>query len=721
MTENSEDLEYIASVKEKLSKINHGVDPQVLNLLYADYLQEDDAESKEEQRSFIEEILRWHLPDLALSKKPLLSAPSPEDCCGDLIVGTVTQGEEQLWDFAIPMQELNQGHILVASRSGHGKTTLLMSFVRQLLDTDTPFLITDYKRDFRSLTALYPQLVILSRKNLKVNMLKAPPGVPIEEWKQLFMNIFGHVEGVWSGSTQFLLQYLDRVYAEKGEKATIKDLLEKLETDAPNLRRMQDYWSAVYTRIYGLHSKLGSMLECREGLNIEQLLTRPVVLELDGFGGYEDQNLLVLFFFYWIYSYRKVHRHRGLARHWIIIDEAKRVFPASEQYSSTTREYSHIAPSDLIVDEIRDFSEILLAADNEVTKLSNSIISQSYAKIVGNVSGRDLDVIAEAMNLSDDEKECVSQLERGEWIVKLASRYTKPFTIKTEDFPVEKNVSDEEVEQRMEPLLSDLVAKPMNNEIATKETEGSAAYQDNTSQTNARKITFPAISEDTWDLLLDVNKHPFRGLAGRYESLSLSGRRASFAKAELIEKGLAREFSVVLGSHRPVKFLVLTDMAINSLESVGHDVRLWKHTQGKFQHQLYTVLIAYTFRKAGFQTYIEKTLKNGRRVDVLTILNGKKVAVEVETGVSINMDEEMKALEEVDELIVVTDEQTNLRMLRNAVKNSLSEKVQVFHISDYLRHLKTQYRAENGGRKANNSHNPNPDSSSENKDGNKGK
>jgi hypothetical protein len=713
---NEYEKDWIKGVRENAGKLSCYVDKDFIDKRLFIYLLDDDKRDEEKQE--INALIETFSNHLLLSKKPVLECPSKSESAGDIKIGKIFQGEKELWDFAIPSNELNQGHILVASRSGHGKTTLLMSFVKQLLDANIPFLITDYKRDFRSLTTLYPQLFVLSKKNLKVNMLRPPPGVLIEEWKQIFMNIFGHVEGVWSGSTQFLLQYLDRVYAEKGEKATMNDLLEKLEMDAPNLRRMQDYWSAVYTRIYGLHSKLGSMLECREGLDIEQLLGKPVVLELDSFGGYEDQSLLVLFFFYWIYSYRKVRRHRGLARHWIIIDEAKRVFPASEQYSSTTREYSHISPSDLIVDEIRDFSEILLAADNEVTKLSNSIISQSYVKIVGNVSGRDLDVISEALNLSDDERDCIPQLERGEWIVKLASRYTKPFTIKTEDFPVEKNVSDEELEQRMQPLLPELVVKPTGDEKAVRERDG---VSQNSIEMTEPKITFPTISEETWKLLLDVNKHPFKGIAGRYKSLNLSGRKATQAKTELIEKGLARELSVVLGNHRPVKFLVLTGMAINWLESVGHDVKLWKHTQGKFKHQLYTVLIAYTFRRAGFQTYIEKVLKNGRRVDVLTILNDKKVAVEVEIGLSINVDNELRALEEVDKLVLITDEETTLQMLRSTVGNTMPEKVQAFLISDYLRYLKAQYSVENGGRKANNSHAPNSDSGSENKDGNKGK
>lgn len=715
-----EDLEYIAEVKDKLSRINHGISPETLDLMYSDYLLEEDAERKAEDRTFLEEIVRLHSPELALSRKPLLQVPSADDSSGDIVLGKTIHGEEELWDFSIPAHELNQGHILIASRSGHGKTTILMRIVSQLLENETPFLITDYKRDFRGLTKEYPELIVLSNKNLRINFLKPPPGVSIEEWKQQFLNIFSHVEGVWSGSTQFLLRHLDRIYAEKGEGATIADLKEELETDTPNLRRLQDYWSAVYTRIYGLHSKLGEAVECKDGLDLEKLLTRPVVLELDGFGGFEDQNLLILFFFFWIYAYRKAYRHRGVARHWIIIDEAKRVFPASEQYSSTTREYSHISPTDIIVDEIRDFSEILVAADNEVSKLSNSIISQSYVKIIGNVAGRDLDIISEAINLNDDEKGCIPTLERGEWMVKLASRYTKPFMIATEDFPVDKDISNEDIQSRMQTLLQELIVKTENeSDDSSLSAENPETEVDETNQDKLH-IKLPTLSEDAWALLLDVNSHPFKGLSGRYKSLNLSGRRATQAKNELIETGLVREVSVLLGSYRPVKFLALTPMAIHSLENTGHDVRLWKHTQGQFRHQLYTILIGYSYRKAGFQTYIEKTLRNGRRVDVLAIIDGKKVAIEVETGVGVDVANRLKALQEVDVLVIITDEQTKFRAVKDAIKDA-PDSVRVYQITDYLRYLKAHYNIETNGKTSKNSHKSNSHPDSGNKAGKKGK
>ncbi|MGQ9782268.1 MAG: hypothetical protein ACUVQ8_08555 [Nitrososphaeria archaeon] len=99
---------------------------------------------------------------------------------------------------------------------------------------------------------------------------------------------------------------------------------------------------------------------------MEKMLNLPVILELDGLGR-DEANLLALWFFYWIYAYRRAKGIRGRLLHLLIIDEAKRIFTATEQYSQTTTEYSGISPADLVCDKIRDFGEGIIASDQEPT------------------------------------------------------------------------------------------------------------------------------------------------------------------------------------------------------------------------------------------------------------------------------------------------------------------------------------------------------------------
>jgi len=62
----------------------------------------------------------------------------------------------------------------------------------------------------------------------------------------------------------------------------------------------------------------------------------------------------------------------------------------------------NIAPADLICDEIRDFGEAIIAADQEPSKISDSLKANTYTKITSCLgNGRDLSNISDAMNLSE--------------------------------------------------------------------------------------------------------------------------------------------------------------------------------------------------------------------------------------------------------------------------------------------------------------------------------
>lgn len=617
-----------------------------------------DGKDKKELGEDLDSIANLLIPRLIFSKKYMAEVPSTDDSQGDIKIGKVMHGDKLLYDFGVSQSEFNQGHILVTSRAGHGKTTVLMLLIRELIQKEIPFLVICFKQDFRHLLRHYPNLIILSWKDLKVNLLKPPLGVSIDEWKQQFLNIFGHTEGVWSGSTQYLLQFLDKVYEKKGENASVLDVFELLNNSNPGFRKMQEYWSVIQTRIYGLVSKLKSVVACDDGLDLEKLLSYPVVLELDGLS-YEDQNLLALFFFFWIYAYRKAQRHRGTARHVLIIDEAKRIFSASDQYSATTREFSHISPADQFVDEIRDYSELLVIADNEISKLSSSVIAQSYLKIVGNVSGRDVEVVAEAMNLKEEEVDALFQLERGEWLVKLAARYTKPFIIKTEDFPIEKNVTDEEIRSRMEPILRTLIKEPKR-----------------------LPSQFLELSPESESLIFNVIAHPLTNLSKQYQLVGLAGEKATRAKNELLERNLVTETTMPRKQHR-LHYLIPTEQGLDYLENAGYDVRLWrKRGNASIEHRFFQFMILIAMKNVGYQVSMEKMLDSGTIVDVLASNDSMAYALEVELDSDINASNKLRILNEARALIVLATQQTVLDKARKILSGN--ERISFYLVGQFL-------------------------------------
>jgi hypothetical protein len=671
--EMSGDIDYVEQVKEIAEKLNCHIRGGSVKSLLKYYLLASEDE-KSEIREDIDSIVGFHLPKLVFSRKPMLPSPEKEEINGEIKIGKVFQGNKELYDFGISKEELNQ-HMLIVARSGFGKTTLIIQIMRQLIENKIPFIVFDYKRDYRHLIRHFQELVVLSWRDLRINPLEPPPGVSFQEWKQQFLNIFGHVQAVWHGSTQYLLEAIDKACEEKKGLVTLEDVYKKIVEANETTKKMQEYASVVETRLYGLLSKLGETINNERTLiDMEKLLQLPVVIELDGLGR-DEASILALWLFYWIYAYRKAKSIRGRLLHVLIIDEAKRIFTASEQYSQTTTEYSGVPPADLVCDEIRDFGEAIIASDQEPTKLSDSLKANTYTKITGYLgNGKDINDIAEAMDLSEDERKVITKLERGEWLVKLAGRYVKPFTIRTEDFPIKKNVSNEELRQKMKPIIESLLK-------ASKE--------------KVEKVEEVSLSEDSWKILESINSHPFNGIVSRQRELGISVKRFEKVKQELISRGLVKQLSISLSKRRPTSFLVLTDKALQILEAKGLDTSVWKHVGNVgFEHMLYQVLIRWELKKLGYDAHIEVDLANGRRIDVLAIKNGKKVGVEVELNVNVDLKQKLSEVESVDELYIVTSKE-----LFNEIREKLGDlpiNVKLYSIDRFLENLGNLFGEETG-------------------------
>ncbi|MEM3368490.1 MAG: DUF87 domain-containing protein, partial [Thermoproteota archaeon] len=313
---NEFEKDWMQEVRENAGKLASFIDREFIDKLLFIYTLEND--DKEGIRQEIDSLVNTFCSEILLSEKPIMECPSRIEAYGEISIGRVMQGEKVLWEFGLSREELNQ-HALITARSGAGKTTLILQIIRQFISRKIPFIVIDYKRDYRHLIRHYPLLVVISWKDLRINPLEPPPNVSFQEWKQQFLNIFGHIQGIWQGSTQYLLEAIDEVYNKKKDIPKIEDVYKKIAESDETSRKMQEYASVVETRLYGLLSKLGQTINNKRNLiDMEKLLELPVVLELDGLGR-DEASILALWLFYWIYAYRKAKMMRGKLLHVLII------------------------------------------------------------------------------------------------------------------------------------------------------------------------------------------------------------------------------------------------------------------------------------------------------------------------------------------------------------------------------------------------------------------
>ena len=149
-------------------------------------------------RKMIEDTLRIQLarslnaafdqPDI------LLQPPSAHVAAGKYPLGVVYYGQKQFHPFGLREDELIQ-HVGIFGRSGSGKTNVGVMLALNFLKSRKPFLIFDWKRNYRDLLALPPAKDIMvftvgrEIAPFQFNPLKPPKGTSPTVWlKKLIDN-----------------------------------------------------------------------------------------------------------------------------------------------------------------------------------------------------------------------------------------------------------------------------------------------------------------------------------------------------------------------------------------------------------------------------------------------------------------------------------------------------------------------------------------------------
>jgi len=625
----------------------------------------------------LNELLKLSEIKIAMSKKPFIPSPSLEESSGDIVLGIVLNGDQKLHPFSISLEDINR-HTAIFSSTGMGKTTLVINILLQLLNRQEPipFLVTDWKRDLRHLTRKHP-ILVLRWEWLRINFLQPPKGVSKKQWMMIFADIFAHVFGFFSASENYMMQFMDQLYKkyEGDNYPTLQELYEAIDKTEEKSRRYIEYQDVVRNRLASMLIVLKDVVDCRVGFPLEELLDQPIAIELDGLRR-DEANFLVEYFLAYIFAYRMANSHRGNLRHVIVFDEATRVFYKKREWRETTIELG-MPFIETVPQIIRDYAEGLLFALQEASAASHSLMANSNIKIVGFLGeGTDIDAIANSLDLTDEERSAIPKLERGEWLVKKAGM--DPFLMKSLDYSLEKVVTDEELRERMSPILSRL-----NKMVVSASSEP---------QAKVKKPLMSNLSEDSRKLLFNVNEHPFTGVSSRYNTLRFSGRRAEAARDELMKKGLVEEVNVVLGRHRPVKFLVITDIGLHYLRSVKQETKLWDYIGNvSFEHRLYQVLITYSFRNSGHRAFIEKDMGGGRRLDILVIQDEKRIGIEIELNPNIDLNKILTNLKELNRLVILCKDQETLSKVRETVESviaeTLADRIQLYVVNEYLANL----------------------------------
>jgi hypothetical protein len=599
-----------------------------MDRLWREYILADAA-----GRKAIEDSLRialaQRLSETYEEREVLLEPPPKEAASGEYPLGLVYYGKERFHPFGLRENEWVQ-HLGIFSRSGWGKTNVAFLVVMNLLAAGKPFLVFDWKRNYRDLLPLFPEREILvftvgrPVARFSFNPLIPPEGTPPRSWLKKLIAIAQHALFLGEGVAFLLQEAMDAVYEEYGvytgkNKAwpTLQDVKEWLERRKVKGREAQ--WMDSAHRAVGVlcFGEMGKVLNQREPLAMEELLDKNVILELDGLANTE-KTFLIEALLLWIHHYRMAQPERERFRHCMLIEEAHHILLRKKQEMSGEE-----AVTDIILREIRELGESIVLLDQHPSLISKPALGNTYLTVVGNLKHRsDINMIADSLLLDTKQARFLGKLEQGWAMVKLQGRWFEPFLVRFPLVKVKKGtVSDEDIRKAMKGLIP---VAGWEEGYPEDRAEGLGRRDQATDEETA-------VPKNAELLLRDVQRYPVSPVTERYERIGLNTYQGNKAKDWLVGQGLLKIASFSTEKAR-IRVLEFTHNGRKALEGLGEPQR--SHRGGGPQHEYWKKRLAEQYRSDGWKVVEEYPIGGGKTVDLACFKDGHKVAVEVETGKS---------------------------------------------------------------------------------------
>ena len=521
---------------------------------------------------------------------------------GEYVVGDVSYPGLVPYAFRVGRNELLR-HCFILGPTGTGKSTLILGLLQQLLVDGCPFMVFDFKRNYRCLLGAPGSegfvVITVGRPvaPLHVNALCPPPGVEFDEWAAGLADIISTSYLLMQGARNVLVEALLRAHRDRGEYATLADAHRHIDAELmatrPGSRRYG--WLESSTRSLEELSKgpFGRSLNAADPMPLPDLLGCPVVFELQGLG--EDQKrFFCLFFLHAVLQLRKNdHVQREVLRHVLVFDEAHNVFPREQ--------YGELGVPSRLAREVREYGEAIIAATQQAD-VAESLIANSGIKIILRTDyPKDVDFASKLLQV---DARWLAKLSLGTGIVRLPTRYYQPFLF---TFPPQS---------RKNVVVSDDVVGEQYDAVVGRRPEVTQAGE------------AMVVSEKERALLRDIAEHPISGVTARYERLGWNPKTGNTIKDGIITKGLA-VFEEVPTATARVKILTLTPTAEELLKQAGIEVPSWR--RGGAAHEYWRETIRGILERHGYTVTDEYAVPGGC-VDLHGRKEEHEVFVEIEIG-----------------------------------------------------------------------------------------
>ena len=618
-----------------------------LKPLWGDYTQRlwreyilADAETRKAIEAGLQIALARDLDRTFQEQQILLEPPPGPLLKGEYPVGKVLYGRKESEVFCLREDEWIQ-HIGIFGRSGSGKTNTALVLLWNLLKKEKPFLVFDWKRNYRDLLATRAGRKILvftvgrQVSPFYFNPVIPPASVPPAIWLKKLIEIMAHAYFLGEGVSFLLQKAFDSVYEHFG-------IYQQRPQVWPTLRDVSDWllsykatgreaaWMDSALRAVGVlcFGEMGRVLNQKTPFPVEELLKRNAILELDAMTN-SDKVFLIESLLLWVHHFRMAEGQRETFKHAIFIEEAHHILLGKKQEIMGTE-----AITDIILREIRELGEAIVLIDQHPSLISKPALGNTYLTIAMNLKHRsDVNMISDAMLLDTKKARYLGRLEVGQGLVKLQGRWMDPFMVR---FPLVRlnkgTVQDQDVRRAREGWtegFSEEILARRGPPEPPAASGGEIRPSRGADKGEGKKDEGEVGAGAEGLLMKDILERPGSGVSERYARLGFSAYRGNLAKSRLLKKGLVQEREVRTRSGR-VKVLELTQEGRKVLEGRGQVGPARR--KGGAEHRFWMDKVAQVFRKNRYRVETEVPLGGGKATDLVATKNRRKIAIEVETG-----------------------------------------------------------------------------------------
>jgi len=639
--------------------------------LWSAYLAESDPGGKADIEQTLELLAAKHLgksyePDRSPFPPPAKGFAGT----GDIKLGSVTYAGQDLYQFYLKSVRLKE-HILIAGRSGSGKTNLTFVLMEGVMARGIKVLALDWKRGYRDLMSRHSELRVYTIGRdispFRFNPLIPPAGCEPHLWIKLIVDVIADAYLGGEGVISLLVAGLDHLYSEFGifdstqtGWPTIQDLLAWLRT--AKLKGRAAMWQASAERILlaMTYGEFGAVLNAHDNSHVAELLQHNAVLEMDGLSSSSDRVMFSEALTLYLYRHRLAKGPQRKLTNVIILEEAHNLLlKKSSESKESVLETS--------IRMVRQYGLGYIFVDQSASLLSKVAFANSYATIALSQKLRsDVQAIVGAMNLSDEQRQALNTLAIGTAVIRLADEHTEPFLVKIPLYPIlEGCISDPAVRAKWGSYYSDTSSnraiQPSSRVVSPipppDKKEGnkrnSLNNENNThppspKESEERKATSYSkpgppckeLNREEIRFLADVATRPLSTTITRYQRLSLSRRRGNAVREALTSAGAVERVTIATRFGQVV-LNQLTDFGRNICSS--HSIDPGPSPRESLEHMFWVNRAAKYFEKKGYEVLREHPVKGNGAIDILAAKPGQKVAVEIETGKS-NIKENLRKI-----------------------------------------------------------------------------